>query len=262
MPISRAAILATAAAAVLAASPVMAFPQLRGSLSGEYNNYGANGAEANGGRGAANATVNLFETGFGALGVAGDVRYTNLDFNATSLQSWEFGSNAFLRMPFGKFGASVAHARITPSGGAKTKAMSYGAFGEFYATNDLTFSAKGGMFDGTGGFDGAYYGAGAKFYIIPNWSVGARVDQTAFDGGGRLTDYNVSAEYLISWDVPVSLYGGYTYSDTTGPGPHLDLWTIGLKFYFGAGTNDALVAHDRAGAFADPYLPLKSVLAL
>lgn len=247
--------------AVLVAPSAHGFPELRGSISGEYDNYSAGGAEANAGRGAADVTLNLFDTPLGFLGGSANARYTNLDFGGGgSLQSWDFGAAGFLRLPMGRVGASAMHARITPNPGTVTNANSYGLFGELYLSNDLTIMAKGGMFNGTGAFDGSYYGAGAKFYVTPNWSIGARVDRTEFDGVGELTDYSVNAEYLISWDVPVSLYGGYTYADA-GAGPHLNLWTIGLKFRFG-GDNDALSLHDRAGSYDDPYMPLKSVLAL
>src|SRR5258708_10286576 len=99
-----------------------------------------------------------------------------------------------------------------------------------------TLGLKGGGWSGGSGTtsgsgsSGGYVGGGATAYVRPNLALTGQINY--FSGNGaHLTNYSAMGEYLISDALPVSIYGGYTYTDVSGPGGHINQWTIGVQFY-------------------------------
>ena len=62
-------------------------------------------------------------------------------------------------------------------------------------------------------------------------------------GGGHVTNYGVSAEYLVSEDTPISVFGGYTRTYGSLAGVMIALiffFIVGLGVVIGAELNAAL----------------------
>jgi hypothetical protein len=247
-----AGLFATTAVAALSATAALAqgVPTLRGSIHTEYNRLDYEGAGGTDMWGVGGDIVAELAMG---LAVQGNVAYRQTQLTGDDAKTWHYGGTVFWHAPFGKIGATVE--QISTDDGSSADFTSYGAVGEFYAADTIAVLARGGWFNGTGALDGAYYGAGLRFYPMPNLAATARVDRVEFDLGGEYTDYSVVGEFLVGWFTPVSVYGGYTYSDIPGD-THVNRWTAGLKFYFGEGT---LIEQDRAGAIRDPNVPVKSL---
>lgn len=250
---------AGAAVLVLAAwqgAAAQGIPSLRGALDVEYNNLDSSG----GGTASLWSGSGAIVAGLGNSGInlQGNVRYHNLDGSGggTSQNTWHLGGVVFWRGRLGAFGAAVDHGMI--SNGSSTNFTSYGLAGEANLLDNLVLVGKGGLFRGSSSTKGSYYGGGVRFYPLPNLSTTLRADRTHFNGSGDHTDYSVMAEYLLGWFVPVSLYGGYTYSDTTGASGHENIFTLGIRFYLGDDSG-SLVEHDRTGPLRDPYMPVRSL---
>ena len=243
---------ATATVAALSATAALAqgVPTLRGSINAEYNRLDYEGA---GGTDMWSAGGDIVADLAMGLAVQGNVAYRQTEMTGADAKTWHYGGTVFWRAPVGKIGATVEH--VSTDNGASADFTSYGAVAEFYAADNIAILARGGWFNGDGALDGGYYGAGLRFYATPNLAGTARIDRVEFDVGGDYTDYSVMGEFLLGWFTPVSVYGGYTYTDMPGD-THVNRFTAGLRFYFGEGT---LIEQDRAGAIRDANIPVKSL---
>jgi len=159
---------------------------------------------------------------------------------------------------WGRVGASVGYAQLTEDG-LRADATNYGVFGDWYADDRITLSARGGGLSGSlhgfgarANYSGAYYvGGQAVAYALPDLGFTGTIDYVNLGSRGinfRTTDYGVGVEYLLSKDVPVSVGAGYTYTDENFAGDSFNTNTFSLrvKYYFGA--HGSLVDHQRTGS--------------
>jgi hypothetical protein len=178
---------------------------------------------------------------------------------------WNLGGSLFLSFPQSRWGINVNYETITDFG-SETNA---GLFLEWYLAN-FTLAAKGGWLLGGGtpnGGRGNYLGGQVGGYFIPNLWVGGSVTwsnvitgSTLVGGGvvmppcfgatcGRRgsseTNYTLDAEFLVSASLPISIFGGYTFSDMNlgenvsnpslagGAESDANTFFIGVRFYMG-----------------------------
>jgi hypothetical protein len=176
------------------------------------------------------------------ISLQGDVGFATTDVgDDDSLDVWSFAGSAFWRGPMFAVGANIGNSSIEIDP-LDFDVMNYGAFGEFYPTQIITVYALGGWLDGDFGFDGNYLGGGAIVYPIPNLALTGNINYVDNDADDA-TSFGVSAEYMFSDTMPLSVYGGYNFADEGG----IDVLTIGIRFLFG-GPIGPLVARDRTGA--------------
>jgi hypothetical protein len=164
---------------------------------------------------------------------------------------WNIGGHLFWApRQDGRIGATVQYEKLD-GGGANTHLTQYGAFGEYYFSNMLTLGLNGGGWTGSSGTfgsssSGGYIGGGLTDYVMPNLALTGQINY--FSGSGaHLTNYSAMGEWLVSDSTPISIYGGYTYTDASGLSGHINQWTIGVKFYTN-GNGTTLVEKHRNGA--------------
>jgi hypothetical protein len=249
----RASITCTAVAALsfaVVATPSMAAAPLgfAGTLDGAYGQQTGGGSSAN------LASIN----GAGAfgfspfLGAELDAGYNNISVSGASADMWNFGGSAFWAAFPGRAGVTLDYASLSTSiAGVNVSghATTYGAFGEFFL-DQLTLGLKGGGLSGGGaaaGFgasgSGGYVGGAATGYITPDFALSGTLSYLTAQGG-HSTDIGVSAEFLFSHELPVSVFGGYVYDSSSGT--NNNVWQIGIRFYT-SGTGNTLIEHQRNG---------------
>jgi len=251
-------ILGTACALALGAFAAPAYASnFSGTIDGEYANLSANGggghANSWGGNGSG-----VFDTGWSNLALQGDIGYHNLSASGTNVNLFDIAATPFLRMDHGRLGVTVGYTDAQNHG--STDITNYGGFGEWFAGHAFTVGVKGGGFNANHGLNGAYVGAQLTGYVMPDFSLAGSVDYTSFSHSGHETDYNATAEYLISETTPISVFGGYTYSEFSGSS-QFNTWMIGLKFYCNGTGASTLVDRQRAGnvGWAAKFTPLAAV---
>jgi hypothetical protein len=229
-----------AAACALGAGQAMADPS--GTLGVDYNYTTAPGASGHiddwgvSGNIAAPITSNLT--------VQGDAAYDG--FNETGGSNFHtdyISGTGFWQGAKARIGLTAGYNQLGASG-FSFNYENYGAFGELYATNQLTFGIKGGGLTASG-LHATYFGGEIVGYAMPNLALTGTYDYLGVSGG-HINAYGANVEYLLSSTTPISITGGYTYTDA-GSGFHLNTWMIGAKFYFG-GKGTTLVDHQRSGA--------------
>jgi hypothetical protein len=161
---------------------------------------------------------------------------------------------------WGRIGASVGYAQANVEHGS-INATNYGVFGDWYAGDMFTLSARGGgisgsgheVFEGNGSFSGAYYvGGQATGYVLPNLAVVGTIDYFNIPirhFSLQSTSYSIGGQYLVSQQFPLAVTAGYTYNTLDiphGGNGNDNTFSIGLKYYFGSG--GSLVDHQRSGS--------------
>jgi len=170
--------------------------------------------------------------------------------NASSLDIWGVGGSLFWAPAMGRAGATFMF-NTTSNSGVSADAYSYGAFGEYYASPNITVGLKGGGTTLSGsGFSqtGGYVGAALIGYVIPNLAFTPFVDYTGISGL-HVTNFGISAEWLVSQTIPVAIFGGYTRSHVSFSGlgsGDTNTFTIGLRIYTN-GNGNTLVERHRNG---------------
>jgi len=229
-----------------------------GTLSGSYSSMNFSGS---GSGGSANLWSGEGQAAFGLgmnnLAAEFDGGYHNLSSHGSndSLDIWNLGGHLFWAPAEGRLGATLQYEGLN---GADTHLTQYGAFGEYYLSNMVTLGLNGGGWSGssdvfgTGG-DGTYIGGGGSVYLMPDLALTGQITYFG-DSGAHLTNYSATGEWLVSEDTPISVYGGYTYSDISNVGGHLNQWVIGVKFYTD-GNGTALVDKHRNGALDNLVRP-------
>lgn len=205
---------------------------LRGSLDVDYNDMsGDNNADGS----LWNLNGNVLVPVSPNFNLQAGAGYHNLDGDVIGGDAWDVRGAAFWRGERGDFGVAIAHGGFSPDDGLVDDfdVTAYGAFGEFFVSENFTLSAQGGFLDGDSGFDGDYFGGGIKFYVIPNLSIAGNADRIHFDDLGHVTDLNVTLEWQPMMDTPLTLYGGYTNSDFSGTDFNIDTFMVGLRWRFG-----------------------------
>ena len=239
--------LAMAPLAAEAAAPV----GIVGLFSGDY----ANSSYSGGGGHADTWGINgagAFGLGMNDLAAQINGGYHRLSVSSVDADIWDVGGSAYWAPGFGRGGASVAYTTVDfgSSTGIDAHATTYGVFGEYFLNDAFTIGAKGGGADGkvnlsgfgSGSGNGGYLGAELTGYAMPDLAIKGTVDYVDLSGG-HLTSYGVNAEYLISEETPISLFGGYQRSELSNDAGHVDTWMVGVKFYTGGPAS--LVTHHR-----------------
>ena len=221
---------------------------LRGSLDADYNNISGDN-DIDGDLWNFNANVVLpLGTGFNVQGGFG---YHTLDVEGIGGDAWDIRGAAFWREAWGDIGASIDHLSVSPDDNFVSDDFditAYGAFGEFFASDNFTISAQGGWLNGDFDVDGHYYGAGLKFYIMPTLSIAGNADRIHLDSAGHVTDLNATIEWQVMADKPFTVYGAYTNTDFSGTDFNTDTFSIGVRWRFGEDGAMSLVDGDRTNA--------------
>jgi hypothetical protein len=161
-----------------------------------------------------------------------DGNYSSQSGDGESRIVWNLGGSIFLSYPGSRTGININYETMTDFGSLTNG----GLFTEWYFGN-FTAAAKGGWLWGGGtpsGGRGNYLGANVAGYFIPNLMIEGSVTwadlisgSTGVGGGygapcygptcGRRdfteTNFTIDAEFLVSETFPLSVFGGYTFTD-------------------------------------------------
>lgn len=167
---------------------------------------------------------------------------------------WTVGGSAIWYMPNFRFGPAVGF-QSSDSGGFEMRTLNYGGFAQWFATNRIDVFAKVGGFTMTPSPSGGWYAGGsANYYVTRDLAATGGIDYTRYNqyGGYNETDYTAQAEYLFSEKVPVSIYGGYSFSDyhyDSLPSFHYHSSKVfvGLRIYLNGDGVDTLEDRQRFG---------------
>jgi len=213
-----------------------------GVFSGGYANVsGSNHLSISDGGIEASGQMALGDEGFNAQ-VDGGI---NSASGSTNANIYNIDGLFFYRMPEGQFGGLGDY--ISTVGMHSTHVIPYGVFGEYYFSDQITAGLEGGGLSArmsSGGFvEGHITG-----YVTPDISIKG-FDTYISVSNGQDNNIGVQAEYLISEAIPISIYGGYAYTDISHTGVHdttLNTFFVGLKIYTN-GTGAPLVTTQRNG---------------
>jgi len=222
-----------------------------GTLQGQYSNIspGGGGGSANAWGGAGSGA---FDLGWSGLKLQVDGGYQGVNFSSVNVDDWNVDGAFFWQGAMGRIGGTVGYNGFSGSGAGSFNITNYGGFAEWYAGHMFTLGVKGGGASASGGGASGtadYVGGEAVFYVMPDLALNANIDYFSdpSGGGGNITSYGGTAEWLVSEHLPVSVYGGYTYTDLSSGGGHLSTWLVGLKFYLNGNGASTLVDRQRTG---------------
>lgn len=246
-----------ACAAVLAVLPFgSAFADapngFAGTLTGSYGQSSCSGCETQdnwgiGGQGA-------FGLGTNDLAAEVGVGYQGSSITGFDTNVYGFNGSLFWAPAQGRLGATAGYSAVNTSLG-DGHVWNYGAFGEYYVMPQITLGLAGGGLnisaDGTS-VSGSYIGGGGIGYVIPDLALIGTISSVHVSGAGSATSYGVSAEWLVSETLPISVFAGYSWTDLPFGGPTGHTWLIGAKFYVGPG-GMTLTDHHRNGTL-DPLV--------
>jgi hypothetical protein len=209
------------------------------------------------------ALAGVMPLGGSNFSLQGDVAYHNLSANGGSVNNWSAGGALGWTYAIGRAGVAASYTGFDYSG-AHADIGSYGVYGQWYPNDRVTVGVKGGAATVNanlgGGFSGdttfGYAGGELVGYISPDLTLTGSVDW-AGRNGVNITTGGVQAEYLVSHSVPLSVFGGYSYTDISGAA-QANTINVGVKYYFGGG--GSLVDHQRHGV--DNWGPLATALRL
>ncbi|MBV9330510.1 MAG: hypothetical protein JOZ55_03040 [Alphaproteobacteria bacterium] len=140
--------------------------------------------------------------------------------------------------------------------GSTFKLNEYGGAAEFFFAPEITLAANGGGFSGNFHVSGWYVGGHATGYIMPDLGITGAVEYTdattlgAPGSTGTEVDLTAQGEWLVSEEIPVSVFGGYTYSSLNsgfGLGSNGNTFFVGLKLRLNESGAGDLVDRDRSG---------------
>jgi hypothetical protein len=221
-----------------------------GTLQGQYSNIsaGSGGGSANEWGGAGSAA---FGTGWGGLKLQVDGGYQGINVSGgLNANDWDVDGAAFWQGGMGRIGGTVGYNGFS-DGGTTFNITNYGGFAEWYAAPMFTVGVKGGGLSANNGAFGngsaTYIGGEAVFYAMPNLALNANIDYLSSGHNANITDYGGTAEWLVSESTPISVYGGYTYTQLSSGGGHLSTWMVGLKFYCNGNGAATLADRQRTG---------------
>lgn len=226
----RSAILGMASVAALTAFSATAamadMSNFAGTLTGTYANIDSTGSAdlwAVDGSGVFGLTDHLK----GQL----DLGYTTVD-GGGSVDTWNVGGNLAWGLEQGRIGAALGY-NSTDTGFGTVHVTTYGGFGEWWASDNITVGVNGGgIAVSNGGPDGSYFGGGITGYVMPNVALNGSIDYITLNSTVDATDYTASVEYLFSEETPISISGGYTYTDVSSFGSTgIDTWFVKLRLY-------------------------------
>jgi hypothetical protein len=228
---------ASACAAALLVSGA-ASAQVTGTLGGGYSRITDNGgADIYGVNGS-------LSTGIGNSGFSFEGTGSYYNANPGGLDLWTMGGNVYTNSFFGRMAFGAMHGGVNFG-----HATSYGVGADWFVSDDLTLSLKGGGNYASGGNTGGYVGLQGMYYLTPNLALSASADYAGNNSnlGTSLGDLNTEklrAEWQFSDTLPFSVYGGYQHYEVGGADANAIF--VGVKFYMdGAST---LVGHHRTGS--------------
>jgi len=194
--------------------------------------------------------------------------------NNHSQEVWDFGLSPFWAGPQSRFGLNLAYETITHFG----HQTNGGAFMEWYLSDAVTLSAKGGYISDGGtpnGGNGEYFGGQALFYAMPDLAVSGHIayqDQITAalqfptvngallpcvaglscpSQGKHNTSFGIHGEFLPDENLGVALNAGFTYIEFGGIQSFKDTrFDIGLKYYTGT-AGGSLENRHRNGSLRD-----------
>jgi len=223
-------ILASVCAAALLV-PAAASAQLTGTLGGGYTRV------TNGGGADAYGVVGSLATEIGSgWSLEGNGSFYN--FNPGALDIWSLGGNLSTSTGFGRIAGGTTH-----TGTGFAHATTYGGGADWFFSDVLTLSLRGGGHYASGGSDGGYVGLQGAYYLMPNLALSASADYVG-NSTGDINFQKLKAEWQFSDSLPLSVYGGYQRSDGAGTQTHSIF--VGVKFYLDGAPN--LVGHHRTGS--------------
>ncbi len=223
-------ILASACAVALLASGA-ASAQVTGTLGGGYSRVlDGGGADIYGLNGSLAAGLGQGWT------LEGTGSYFNL--NPGGLDLWNTGLNLSAATGFGRIAAGATHAGVAAGHGT-----TYGAGADWFFSEDITLSLKGGGHYATGGNDGGFAGLQGIYYLNPNLALSASAEYVAASFAD-INSQKIKAEWKFSDTLPLSFYGGYQRYETGGT--DVNALFVGVKFYLDGAPN--LVGSHRTGS--------------
>ncbi len=174
--------------------------------------------------------------------------------DAGSHNNWNIGGTVFWPLASGRVGASAMYHSVDLGGGTNDTVWNYHAAGEWFAGDRFTLGAKAGGASGGLGLGGWYAGAEAVFYACPDLALSATADYAKDDNWtffSHESDFTLSAEWLISEQTPISVYGGYSWAEAhigwpVGT-PNANILFAGLRFYLNGNGATTLVDRQRTG---------------
>ena len=269
-------VVATLAAGPASADTLMGFA---GMFDAAYSNTSLDDDEDFFGTTNADDSISTFSFGAAIAFPIDEIAGFNWELNAAygtssgdefSFITWDFGGSLFWAGPGSRFWANIQYNTLTDFGSLTNG----GIFAEWYLGN-FTIQGKGGFLWGSGtpnGGRGNYLGGAVTGYFVPNFAITGAVAWADLITGasqgfacfgptcGRRnvihTDFSLQGEFLVSDAFPVSIYGGYTFTDASVSEnvsnpltPEVEFNTntffIGVRYYMGGmGT---LIDHHRNG---------------
>jgi hypothetical protein len=156
-----------------------------------------------------------------------------------SVDLWSTGGNFFVGTGFGRIAAGALYGSL---GGGHT--TTYGAGADWFYSDDITLSLKGGgQYSARGTSDGGYVGLQGSYYLNPNLALSATFDFVG-NSVGDINSQKLKAEWKFSDTLPLSVYGGYQRFETAGTDNNAIF--VGVKFYLDGAPN--LVGSQRTGS--------------
>lgn len=183
--------------------------------------------------------------GLGAgLHVQAQASYNYATLPGNHITNWSIGGAPYWESEMGRVGVVANHYQAHYFGftGSST---TFGGFAEYYANPYFTFGVKGGGY--TGDLDGSYAGAQVVGYVFPDFALTGAFTYIRANRLGSQTDLSVQGEYLLSQDVPVSVFVGYSYGDVSNGGGRNHKAMVGVRVYLNSDGYTALVDRQRHG---------------
>lgn len=240
----RNALLTVSALALFSAPALADNLDFAGTLTGQYTHVGLNdlpNAEIWGVNGA--GAIGLGDTGLNAELDAG---YNHMTIAHGHANDWNIGGSLFWKGDQGRIGANVNYTEVDVYG-LKAHTTNYGGFGEYYADDMFTFSAKAGGFSGD--TDGSFVAGGVTGYVLPDFAASLGVSYTHINHAIDETDVSLQGEYLLSEQIPVSGFVGYTFSSLSNGLDDANTIFIGIRLYTNS-TGSTLSERQRNGTTA------------
>lgn len=177
--------------------------------------------------------------------VQGNAGYNYVTLPGTHISNWNIGGSGYWRGEMGRAGALVNYTDIHLSVLGSAHTTNFGGFGEYFANDYFTFGVKGGGFSGD--VDGGYAGIQVTGYVFSDFAVSGGINYAHVNRIGAETDLSVQGEYLLSEEIPFSVFSSYTYSDISDGGGRMSTFQVGIRFYFNTDGFSSLTERQRSG---------------
>jgi hypothetical protein len=243
--------------AALPFSPAMAAAPMgfAGNASASYGSSSCDGCDSVDSWNVEGSGAFGFNSSFAGQ-IDGSFNSTSFDDLDVDVNVWGIGGSLYWAPLWGRLGGSLHYQAADVSDfDLDIEVAQFGAFIEYFAGNYITLGAKAGgigySFDDDDSESGGYVGGELTGYALPNLAIRGNIDYITLsdDVDVDVTNYGIGAEFLISEMVPISIFGGYTHSETEffGSEGDADTWMVGLRIYTN-GNGNTLIERHRNGA--------------